>query len=153
MAGQLRPFHPDRVSAVWSIRGGAALDLTIGLIDGPGAITEAKDAPARSRRSDRQSNTVINRSSKKGGTVTFTYVAEAELQDVLSALFLAEETSGTINVGDLVVRDLNGSTIMTYVGCFIEDDPTVQYGDTAADRAYVFGYSERVPFVGGAEAL
>lgn len=152
MSGELRTYDPDQVSASWSLRVGDAIDLTEGLIDGPGAIVDAKDAPAWTRRSDRNSNMVRNRSRKKGGTVTFTYAAESEIQDTLTPLVIADGVTGAM-VGDIVVKDLNGSTIMTYIGAFIENDPDPSFGDTAADRVYVFGYAERIPLLGGAAAL
>ena len=150
MAGELRNFDPDQVTVTWVLPTGA-IDLTEGLIDGAGAIAETKNAAAWSLRSDRQSNAVRNKMRNKTGTLALTYVAEAEIQSVLSGLAITDNETGAV-VGPVVVRDLNGDTIMTYAGAFILDDPTVSFGDTAADRVYTFGYAQRVPFVGGSEA-
>lgn len=150
MPGELRTFDPDQVQVTWARSTGAAIDLTEGLIDGPGAIAEAKDGPAWTRRGDRKGNMVRNKRPAKGGTLTLTYVAESEIQELLTAAYLADQETEA-EVGDIVVKDLNGSTIMIYHGAFIEDDPTLSYGDTAADRPYVFGFAERVPFLQGAE--
>jgi len=154
MSGELRQYDPDQITISWSFRGGetGSIDLAEGLIDGPNAIVDAKDAPKWTRRSDRNSNVVRNRSRKKGGTLTLTYVAESEIQDLLTPLVIADGETGSI-VGDIVIKDLNGSTIMTYIGAFIENDPDPAFGDTAADRVYVFGYADRVALLGGASAL
>lgn len=151
MAGELRNFDPDKVTVTWAYPGGA-LDLTDGLIDGPGAIAESKDAAPWSRRSDRNGNMVRNKSRKKGGTLTLTYVNEAPIHDVLSGIAIVDDKLQT-QVGEITVKDLNGTTIMVYAGSFIENDPTESWGDTAGDRVWVFGYANRVPFHGGSEAL
>lgn len=150
MAGELRNFDPSSWTVTWELAGGlGSLDLTQGMIDGPGALTEAKDNPRWTRRGDRQSNYIRNRRPARGGTLTATYVAEAEIQDQLSALADTDEATGTI-VGDIVVKDNYGSTVLTYRSAFIEDDPNLVMGDTAGDRPYVFGYAERVGLMGGA---
>lgn len=151
MSGELRNYDPERVTVTWALPTGA-IDLTEGLIDGPGAIAETKDAPAWTRRGDRNTNMVRNKMRNKGGTLALTYVAEAEIQAALTVIFLVDQELET-QVGAIVVRDLNGTTLLTYDGAFIEDDPTVAFGDTAADRVYTFGYARRVPVLGGSEAL
>lgn len=149
MSGELRNFFPDKVTVTWTLASGT-LDLTPGLVDGPGAIAEVKDSKPWSRRGDRNSNMVRNRSQKKGGNLNLTYVNEAKLHETLSAYAITDGQTGAI-VGTIKIRDLNGSTVITYLGAFIEDDPTNTYGDTAGDRVWSFGYAERIVFHGGAE--
>lgn len=151
MSGELRNFDPAKITCTWALVAGT-LDLTKGLIDGPGAIANSKDAPPWTRRGDRNSNMVRNRSGKKGGYLSLTYVAEAEIHDVLTGYFISDEQTQTI-VGAIKIKDLNGTSGYTYLGAFIENDPDENYGDTAADRVWVFGYAERVPFHGGSEPL
>lgn len=148
MSGELRNFDPERITAVWAIRGGKAVDLTQGLIDAPGAMTETKDSAKWTRKSDRQGNTVRNRSGKRGAALTCTYAAEAPIHGELAAILELDDALGTM-VGDIVVRDLEGTTLVTYVSAFIEDDPAMAYGDTAGDRVYVFGCAERIALFGG----
>lgn len=152
MAGELRQYHPQKTTATWAIRGGAVVDLTQGLIDATNAIQETKDAARWSRKSDRQGNTVRNALSNNGGTIAFTYLAEAAIHDTLSKILLLDGNLQN-QVGDIVIRDLLGTTIMVYVGAFIQDDPVLGYGDTASDRTYLFGYSKRIPSMGGANTL
>jgi len=151
MSGELRNFDPNRVTVSWTIPVGT-INLTPGLIDGPGAIAETKDSPRWIRRGDRQSNYVRNKGSKRGGFLVLTYVAEAQIQNILTAYVVADDQSQTI-VGLLKIKDLNGATIVEYLGAFIEDDPAVNYGDSAADRPWVFGCAERVAIIGGQAAL
>ncbi len=151
MSGELRNYDPSKITAGWSIVGGT-LDMTRGLIDGPGAIVDSKDAPPWTRRGDRNSNMVRIKSGKKGGFLTFTYVSESQIKDKLSQLFLQDQETETV-VGALKIKDLNGTTVMEYLGCFIENVPDLNYGDTAADSVYVMGYAERVPYHGGAAPL
>ena len=151
MAGELTQFDPDRVTVVWSLAN-KSIDLTPGLMDGAGAIQETKDAPPWTRRGDRQGNMVRIKSSKKGGQLQLTYAAEAKKQGELTTTYVADQI-GDNQVGIITVRDLNGTTLMTYVGAFIENDPDVGFGDVAADRVYVFGFAERIPGIGGADTL
>jgi hypothetical protein len=148
MAGELRNYDSNRVTVSWTIPTGT-IDLTPGLIDGGGAIVQAKDGPRWSRRGDRQGNMVRNLGRKRGGSVTLTYVAEAQIQDQLSGLVETDAQLQNV-VGVIKVKDLNGTTVMVYNGAFIEDDPPLNYGDAAADRPWVFGYAEAVGIVGGA---
>ena len=150
MSGELRNFDPDSWTVTWELAGGlGSIDLTRGLIDGPGAMVEAKDNPRWTRRADRNSNLVRNKRKPKSGSLTLTYVAEAEIQDEFSVIMGIDETTGS-QVGDIVVKDNNGTTVITYRSAYIEDDPNVSMGDAAADRPYVFGFAERVAFLGGA---
>jgi len=153
MAGELKNFDPDKVTATWAGTTIGALDLTRGLIDGPGAIVEAKAAGRWSEpRTDRQGNGARMRKRNRSGTLTFTYVAEAPIQDELTAIALADGETGT-GTGVIVIQDLNSRTVITYTGCYIMDDPVAQFGDSAADRAYTFGYVERAAVFGGADAV
>lgn len=150
MSGELRNFNPERITAVWAIRGGKTVDVTLGLVDAPGAMSETKDGPRWTRRSDRQGNTVRNKSGKRGAGLVCTYVAESPIHGTYAAIMELDDATGTM-VGDLVIRDLEGTTIVTYVSAFLEDDPSLAYGDVAGDRAYLFGCAERVALFGGSE--
>jgi hypothetical protein len=151
MAGELRNYDPERVILTWALAAGP-IDLTLGLIDGPGAIVESKDAPAWSRSGDRQGNVIRNKMRNKSGFLTCTYKGESSLLATLSGIYIADQASQT-SVGPMVLRDLNGSTLMTYLGAFIEDDPALGFGDTMSDRPYLFGFAQRVPFIAGSAAL
>ena len=94
---------------------------------------------------------IRNLSRKRGGALTCIYVNESQIHDEYSAI-IALDLVLLSQVGIILVKDLQGTTMNTYLGAFIEDDPVLDYGDTAGDRAYVFGYAARVPFQGGAEA-
>lgn len=151
----LRNFDPDLVTAEWILvpgAGGATIDLTQGLIAGPNSIQETKDSPRSTRTVDRQGNAVRNISRNKAGMITFTYQAQSQTQDVLSPLVTTDDETGLIT-GTIVIKDLNGDTLLTYLGAYIEDEPNVGYGDTASDRPFVFGYAKRIQNLAGTDAL
>lgn len=154
MAGELRNYNPREVTATFTIRGGASIDMTQGLVDADGAIAETKATPGRfsAPRVDRQGNGVRNKISNQSGGVVFNYVAESPIHDILSGLMITDDETGAV-VGDLVIRDLNGTTIMTYLGAYIQDDPPFNAGATMGDRAYTMAYVERKPFLGGATVV
>jgi hypothetical protein len=160
MAGELRDFDPDKVTIHWVLPASAGFDggtipLHVGLIDGPGAISDAQDKPRATRRTDRQGNQVRNKSKSRAGQLTLTYQAESQTCAVLTGLIQAEDSDLFSNIGAIVVRNLNGDELVTYAGCAIDGEPNVSFGDTNADRAYVFGYAKRkliatgLPAVGG----
>lgn len=153
MAGELRTYDSDKVTAVLVITAtGQAVDMTQGLIDGPGAIAETKGGRRWDRRGDRQGNQIRNRNRKgKQGELVFTYVAEAEIHDTLSAIITLDDQLGN-QVGILTIRDLRGNDIVVFTGVAIDDDPAINYGDTNADRPYVLGYAERLPELKGSSA-
>jgi hypothetical protein len=154
MAGELRDYDPDKVTVSWILPTGA-VQLHVGLIDGPGAISDAQDKPRAARRTDRQGNQVRNKSKSRAGQLTLTYQAEAQVCAVLTGIIQGEDSTGISAIGPIIVRNLNGDELVTYAGCAIDVEPNVSFGDSNADRAYGFGYSKRkliatgLPAVGG----
>ena len=154
MAGELRDFDPDKVTVTWVLPTGAVA-LHVGLIDGPGAITDTKDKPRASRTSDRQGNQVRNSTRVRSGSLSLTYQAEAQTTAVLTGIIQGEDATSIVAAGMIVVKNLNGDELVTYAGAAIDDEPDVSFGDTNADRVYVFGYAKRkliatgLPAVGG----
>ena len=150
MAGEIRTYDHEKITLSLDFTDGPSINLTIGLVDSANAIQENKDGPRYTRRGDRQGNYVRNRSPKQGGNLTLTYVAESPTNDELSAALLADHRLGVDRVGTMVMKDLRGTTLVTYKGAFIEDDPAIAFGDTAADRVWVIGYADREGVIGGA---
>lgn len=152
MSGELRNYDPALVTATFSVDGQGSIDLTSGLIDGEGAISVVRAAPNWSApRADRNGNAGRNKSKNKTGLATFVYVAEAEIQTRLTALVAVDDQTGAV-VGSIVIKDLNGDTICTYIGAYIQSTPSPVYGMSAADRVYVWGFAEAIELMGGAEA-
>jgi hypothetical protein len=152
MSGELRDFDPDKVTVTWVLPTGA-VQLHVGLIDGAGAISDAKDKPRASRRSDRQGNQVRNSTRVRSGALTLTYQAEAQTCAVLTGIIQGEDATGLLAAGPIIVRNLNGVELVTYAGAAIDDEPDVSYGDSAADRPYVFGYAKRKLIASGLAAV
>lgn len=152
MSGELRDFDPDKVSVTWVLPTGA-VPLQVGLIDGPNAIQDSKDKPRASRRTDRQGNQVRNRTRVRSGSLSLTYQAEAQTAAVLTGIIQGEDATGISAIGTIIVRNLNGAELVRYAGAAIDDEPNVSFGDTAADRVYVFGYAKRTLIATGLEAV
>lgn len=153
MAGELRNYDPELVTLTWTlVEPLGTIDLTQGLIAADGAIVESKDFPEWTTRGDRNGNYVRNKERRRGGFVTLTYVAEAEIQLQLSALAATDYATDTI-IGGAALRDLNGATFVRYDGFFISATPAASYGATAANRPWVFSFAQRIPLLAGAAAL
>lgn len=151
MAGELSTFNPDSVKIVWALPSGGLI-LHEGLIDAPGAMSETKDGMRSTRRRDRQNNGVRNIRNGTGGTMTLIYVAEAQIQGVLTTIIEIDNRLFS-QVGAIVVTDLNTNSVITYFGAHIEDDPAISFGDTAADRPYVWGYQDRTALLAGQDGV
>ncbi|MEC9048874.1 MAG: hypothetical protein VYA51_12760 [Planctomycetota bacterium] len=152
MSGELRDFDPDKVTVTWALPTGAII-LHRGLIDGPGAIQDAKNKPRASRRTDRQGNQVRNKTRDRSGSLTLTYMADAQILAVLTGVIEGEDATGISAIGDIIVKNLNGAEIIRYAGAGIDDDPNIGYGDTAADRPYTWGYARRQAIATGLEPV
>jgi len=151
MSGELRDFDPDKVTITWALPTGA-IQLHVGLIDGPAAIQDSMTRPRAARQDDRQGNQVRNRTRIRSGTLTLTYMAAAPINGVLTGIIQSED-AGVNQVGLLTIRNLNGLELATYAGAGIDQEPNIAFGDVAGDRVYVFGYAKRKLIATGTPAL
>ncbi len=152
MAGELRDFDPDKVTVTWVLPTGA-ISLHVGLIDGPNAIQDAMTKPRATRRDDRQGNQVRNKTKVRSGTLSLTYMAEAQTAEVLTGIIQGEDATGVSAIGPIIVRNLNGDELANYAGCAIDTEASIGFGDTASDRVYVWGFARRTLIATGLEAV
>ena len=89
------------------------------------------------------------RSRNRSGTVTVTLKAESPTNDTLSAIAKSDELFGD-GVGTLMVKNINGTTIVEAESAWIKKLPNVEYGDAASGREWMFDCAELIMLVGGA---
>ena len=89
------------------------------------------------------------RNRNKTGTVTATIMAESPSNNLLSAVALADESTG-LGYGSLLIKDLNGTTLVASPQAWIRKLPVTEYADTASSREWAFDCSELTMLVGGA---
>ncbi len=89
------------------------------------------------------------RNRNRTGTVTMTLQAASPSNDLLSAQAILDELSG-IGYGPLLVKDLNGLTVIEAPIAWIKKSPTVEFGDEASGREWIFDCADLILVVGGA---
>jgi hypothetical protein len=88
------------------------------------------------------------RSRNRSGTATVTLQASSPSNDVLSGFLLEDELLGT-GTGPLMVKDLNGTTILEAPEAWIQKPPDVEFGDDESSREWMFDCDELIEYVGG----
>lgn len=89
------------------------------------------------------------RNRDQSGSVTFTLMAESVTNDLFSAVQVEDELFGT-GFGALLVKNLNGTTLIESPIAWIRKLPTVEYADTASGREWIIDCAELLMLVGGA---
>lgn len=147
----LHNYDPNKVVATWAIGGGAG---TIDLLQGaaPGTFVTVSTPTLWAYRAGRNGAGVRVKNLDRSGQVSVTLTAESPLNAVLSAAVLVDDAS-EVYVGTILVRDLNGSTLFTCTGAFLQGMPQLEFGTEAGNRTWTWLVNEIVPFVGGQNAV
>lgn len=89
------------------------------------------------------------RNRNRSGSVTVTLQASSPTNDLLSAIANEDEILGT-GVGTLLVKNINGTTILEAENAWIRKMPTVEAAKDASSREWAFDCAELVMVIGGA---
>lgn len=89
------------------------------------------------------------RNADRSGKVTVRLHQTSPSNDLLSALAAIDEQSGE-GVGELLIKDMNGTTLIQAQNAWIQKLPSVEFGKDASDREWVFDCDELDMAVGGA---
>ena len=143
---ELRQFDPLQVVGSWITPTGA-VDILDGRISGEFLAT-ARDNMRWAREFDAHGNATRVKNNNTGGSVTLTLSASSPTNAALSARVAADQLGENI-VGPLVLRDLNGETVIECDGAFLEDVPEVSFGQERGTRTWVFQCAGIRQFVGG----
>jgi len=144
---ELRQYDPLQVVGSFTSLAGS-VDILDGSIDGGDFAALATDAVTWTRENDRGGNATRVKSNNRGGSISISLSASSPTNAALSTLAQADYVSENV-VGVLVLRDLNGTTVITCNGAFIEDIPDFAFGSTRGQRTWVFQCAEIVVFAGG----
>jgi len=88
------------------------------------------------------------RSRNKTGQITITLLAESPTNDLLTAQALIDEESGTA-YAPIMVKDLNGTTLMVAENAWIMKMPEVEHATDASPREWVIECADLTMTVGG----
>lgn len=89
------------------------------------------------------------RSRDRSGTVTVTLQAESPVNDLLTAIQLQDELTG-LGTGEVMVKDLIGTTLVMGADAWIRKIPAVEYSKDAGTREWIIDVGTLEIFVGSA---
>jgi len=135
-------YDPSRV--VVTFRG----ILLQGFADGAFVSTERSE-DAFSASAGAAGDVTRVRSRNRMGSVTVTLMAASPSNDSLSAVAAQDEAFGT-GYGPLMIKDLNGTTLIQASTAWIKKVPSVEFGKDASSYEWVFECADMIKHVGGA---
>ncbi len=99
-----------------------------------------------------QGDVVRVKSHDQRGTVTATLQYASPINDLLSALAVVGEEGTTVDgdVGDLLLKDLNGTTVAACQEAWIQKQPDIDVSVESPNRVWVFRCAKLKLVVGGA---
>jgi len=134
-------FDPGRISLTWN---GV-------LIQGVGPSTFVKcvrNEDAFKQVVGAQGDVVDVRNRNRSGVVTFTILDASPSNDSLTQLALQDEING-LGVGALMIKDLNGTTLVKCANARIKKFPDVEFGADGGTNEWAIQCAELEFFVGG----
>lgn len=146
----MHQYNPQKVTAVWTSIAGA-----VDILEGAAAdsfLEITTDTARWSREMDREGNGVRNKNNNRGGMARSTITSKSPLNKTLSDIANADDEAENV-VGTIVVKDLNGDTLVTLFDAFLEDQPAPSYGATSGNRVWVWQYGKRVQTLTGQDVV
>jgi len=121
-----------------------------GYMDGT-MIALARDEDAYTGQAGSQGDVVVVRNLNRMGTVTVTLQQSSPTNTELSAKFNDSERTGTLEVGELHVKDLNGNTVAEAERAWLMKPADVELSGELAGREWAIQCAELLVTVGGNE--
>lgn len=113
-------------------------------------ITAARNEDAYSEAVGAQGDVVRVRSNNKSGIVTLSLQAESPVNDLFSTrLALDELTPGGIATGALLIKNLQGTTVISAENAYLRKFADVEVGVDASNRSWVIACPVLNMYVGG----
>ena len=123
-----------------------AIGIT-GFADGT-FVEVSRDEDAFTKLVGAGGDVVRARNRNKSGSATFTLLASAPENDLLSALALEDELAGT-GTRAFLVKEANGTTILAGQGAWVKKVATAGFGKEAGTREWIVDIAELDMTVGG----
>lgn len=133
----LRQYDPIQVVGSWAIKDGASVDFLDGRVSAE-FFSTTQDNPRWTREFDAHGNATRVKNNNKGASFTITLSASSPTNKTLSDIVKADEDAATPKTGSMMLRDLNGTTVLEADGCFIEAAPEVSFAAERGTRTWTF---------------
>ena len=135
---ELRQYSPLKVVGSWVIPiPPGVIDILDGAVNTGDFVAIETDADAWTRETDLAGNATRVRNNNQGGRIRVTLSASSPTNTRLTAAAAADAISESV-VGALVLRDLNGNTVVECDGAFLVDTPDFSFGVDRGSRTWVW---------------
>lgn len=149
MSGELRQYVPGKVVGSWGTPTPfGVIDILDGAISAGDFAAIETDNAIWGRESDLAGNATRVKNSNRGGRVRVTFSASSPTNAKLSAAVQADELTEAV-VGPLLLKDLNGNTVVEAEGAFLVDIPDMSFGSSRGERQWVWECAKIRKFAGG----
>jgi len=112
-------------------------------------VQVARDEDSFSKSKGAGGSTVRVRNRNRNGSITVTLQAESPTNDLLSAIMLADESTG-LGVGSVQVKNQNGTTLCSSAKAWLVKPADTEYATDASSREWKIDCHELKMLVGGA---
>lgn len=143
---ELRQYDPLQVVGSWTTPSGV-VDILDGRIEGE-FLRVLRDNKRWTREHDAHGNATRVKNNNRGGAVEVVISASSPTNAALSKRAQADDLTENV-VGALLLKDLNGNTVIEADGAFIEDVPDPSFGNTRGDRTWIWQCAAVRPNLGG----
>lgn len=137
----MRQYNPKKIAGSW--RG----IPFVGFMDGTFISVEA-DEDAAMKHVGAQGNATVAINANEGAAITLTLAQSSPTNDALSAL-VPNARRNSLPSGPLMIKDLNGLTLVMCETAWIKKVANVTYGKEIEGREWVFDCESAVIIVGG----
>lgn len=145
----LRQYSPLKVVGSWVIPiPPGVIDILDGAISPGDFVVVETDTDAWSREVDLAGNATRVRNNNQGGRVRVTLSASSPTNTKLTKAAAADAISENV-VGALVLRDLNGNTVVECDGAFLVDSPDPSFGSERGSRTWTWECAAIRKVIGG----
>lgn len=146
---ELRQYVPTKVVGSWVTPTPlGTIDILDGVINGGEFLAIETDANTWARENDLNGNATRVKNSNQGWRVRVTLSASSPTNTLLTKAAQLDDLTESV-VGALVLKDLNGNTIVECDGAFLVDIPDFGFGSDRGSRVWVWECAAVRPFLGG----
>lgn len=114
-------------------------------------VKAARNKPSFALKTGSDGAAVRSKSRDKSGTVEVTLMQTSPSNDYFAAVAAADELFDT-GIMPLVIKDLNGTTLITAAEAWLQKPADTDFATAAGDRAWSFDVGRLLMFPGGATA-
>lgn len=111
-------------------------------------ITAKPDEEAAKKSTGNDGKATVTLNPNEGASIEFTLQQASPINDLLSAMIPSAKNNSLIT-GDVLLEDLNGTTVCHGDVAWLKGWPEVGFGDDAGERKYVIDVEEMDWLVGG----